>query len=338
VLVVLGQNTHQAYLAVGAVLGTFALVVTISGLPRFSTEGIDELTRRAGLLFVGAGTAAGGYLLLRGVPGILTQQPPPVWPERGTWFYWSYLADTYLLLPYLGVIGAGYLWLRHDDARVYVLGVILPFLVASLTPRKAPRFIVHLLPVLGVVVFVPIADGLRFTWQRITADAETVDRSELAMAATAPILILLVVAVPLAGLSVSAQPYDPPHQPPRSDWAAASDVVTEQADENAAIVSTRPELSLWYHGETEYFLRQRGLGAVARENGTHVHPRTGTVFLNETEDIRRLMSQEREIWLFAGKKFDERFTSSEARALVTAEFERRGDPSWTNMELYYYAG
>lgn len=338
-LVVLGMETHRAYLGFGAVVCLFFGVTFVSRVwssDERTLAALDGPTRRSGALFIGAIVVAAGFLLVRGVPAVLTTQPSGAWPERGPMYYWSYLGQTYIFLPYLGVVGAVYLWVRNRAARLLVLGFVVPFLVASITPRKAPRFVVHLMPVLGAVVFIPVADGLRYLWQRITADADGVDRTDLAVAAVGPVLILAVVAVPLAGFAVADSPYDPPHQPERSDWEKASEFVAAESEDDPIIVSTRPELSMWYFGETDYFFRQNSLGAVAKADGEYVHPRTDTVFLNETTDIRRLLQQDREIWLFAGKKFDEAFTSEEAKQLVQEEFVRRGDRSWVNMKLYYH--
>jgi len=341
-LAILGLHTHRAYLAVGAVVGLFFCVTAVDGLRpvhRGSLGALDDRSRRAGLLCAGVVVAAIGYILVRGVPGVITDSPPGGWPERGFWFYWGYLGQTYIFLRYVAVVGAAYLWIRYEAARLLILAVVVPFLVASLTPRKAPRFIVHLMPVVGALALLPIADAFRFIWSKLTEETESVAVTDLALSSVGPLFVLLILAVPFAGFAVADATYDPPHQPDRSDWSAASEFVDQKAAENDLVASTRPELSLWYFGRTEYFFRQRGIGrAVGNGNGTYVHARTGTIYLNETADVEQLLDRGRPVWLFAGKKFrNNDFTDSRTRQLVESEFDRVGDPDWVGMQVYYYS-
>jgi len=147
--------------------------------------------------------------------------------------------------------------------------------------------------------------------------------------------VLLVVSSPLAGFAATESVNNSPYHPGVSEWDSASEYVSEHADENDIIVSTRPELLMWYYRETNYFFRQNGIGRVEKRNEQCVHPRTGAVYLNETSDIQALIDGNLNVWLLAGKKFYLNFTDPEARTLVQDEFERRGGSSWQSIEVYY---
>jgi hypothetical protein len=145
-----------------------------------------------------------------------------------------------------------------------------------------------------------------------------------------------LIASPIAALAAVDATHDPPYHPERSSWDDASAWLDDNADEGDVIVSTRPELSMWYFGRTDYFFRQNGVESPEFRDGVYVHTRTGTVYLNKTEDIRQLLNSDRDVWLFAGKKFRGSFTDPGARQFVVSNFERYGDPSWTNLRIYQY--
>jgi len=340
VLVAAGMNTQQSYLALGAATGVFLVVVLLSQMwasEELTWDSFDGTTKRMLVLVVAGGLAAAGFLVVRGFPSIVTAPAPEAWPERGLTYYWSLFGREYLFLRVLALGGAVYAWARYEAARLVVLAFVVPFVVASITPRKAPRYVVHLVPLLGFLGLLPIADGFRLAWDQVTEDVESVGIGSLAVASLGPLFVILLVASPLAGFAVADSPYNPPYQPERSDWGAASEWLEGQAEADDVIVSTRPELSMWYFGRTEYFFRQRGLEAVVERDGEFVHSRTGTVFLNETANVERLVDGDRDVWIFAGKKFEERFTDPAARAIIEDHFERRGDPTWKNVMLHYIA-
>jgi hypothetical protein len=340
VLVLLGQNTHQAYLALGAAIVLFLLVQVAVDLRSVDSVTLDELdhrTRMMGLLLVGGLCAAGGYVVLSGLPGVLTAPTPGTWPERGPFYYWTLFGEAYPLLRFIAIPAGVYLWWRYPSGRLVVLALVVPFVVASVTPRKAPRYVYHLVPLLGLVGSAGIAATLELLWRKVTeGDDEQVSVSARATVYAVPIIIVLVVASPVAGYAVTESVYDQPYHPGNSDWKKASEWVDSRASDDAIILSTRPEMSMWYYGETDYFFRQHGVVYAEYRNGQYVHTRTGTIYLNETEDVRRLLDGDREVWLFAGKKFRGSFTDPEARRLVVSNFERRGESSWVNMQVYHY--
>lgn len=340
-LVVLGQNAHSAYLAFGAVVVIFLGIELIGDVRSLETIAIDAMetrTKITGVLFVGGVCTVAGYLLVNGVPGVLTAPTPGTWPDRGLFYYWELFGRAYPILRLVALPAGAYLWWRSSGGRLVILGLLIPLVVASITPRKAPRYIYHLVPLLGVVGLAGIASMLELTWQKVTEGADEVALSipwQTTVYAV-PILIVLIVASPVAGYAVTESVYDQPYHPGNSDWEKASDWVADHAGENAIIVSTRPELTMWYYGEADYFFRQNGVDYAKRNDGMYIHTRTGTVFLNETADIERLLDGEREVWFFAGKKFYGRFTDPDARRLVKSKFERRGKRSWVNMEVYHH--
>jgi hypothetical protein len=340
VLVFLGQNTHQAYLALGAAVVLFFAVQTgveLRSLDSITVDALERRTRMTGLLLVGGVFAAVGYLVVSGLPGVLTAVTPGTWPDRGPLYYWEVFGQAYPVLRLLTVPAGAYLWWRYPSGRLVVLALVVPFLVASMTPQKAPRYVYHLVPLFGLVGSVGIAATLELLWRKVTEGEEKqVSLSVRATVYTVPILVLLVVASPVAGYAVTESVYDHPYHPGNSDWEKASEWVEKRAGEDAVIASTRPEMTMWYYGETDYFFRQHGISNAEYRNGRYVHTRTGTVFLNETEDVQRLVDDDREVWLIAGKKFEGSFTDSAARQLVVSNFERHEEPSWVNMRVYHY--
>jgi len=338
-LVYLGQNAQQAYLALGASTVLF-LTVLLAGqfrrLETLSVDAVDSMSQRLAVLIVGGILVAGLYITLRGFPGIVTASPPSTWPDRDPTYYWTLFGQAYPILRYLLVAGGVYLWVQRPDARLLVLAFLVSFIVASVTPRKAPRYVYHLVPLIAILGLYAVAESLTVLWGKVTEGDEALGIVSKGVVYTIPVLLLIAVASPLAGFAATESVNDSPYHPGVSEWDSASAYVAEHAAEDDVIVSTRPELSMWYYGETDYFFRQNGIGPVEERNGRYVHPRTGAVYLNETENIRDLMNRSQDIWLLAGKKFDLNFTDSEARALVQDEFERHGNSSWDDMEIYYF--
>jgi hypothetical protein len=339
-LVLLGRNTHQAYLALGASTVAFLLFEAGRTLWRerpASVDAVSPFARRALLFGVGGLGVGVAFLAVVGAPGVLTATAPSTWPDRDPTYYWSLFERTYPVLLYAAVPGAVVLWYRHRTGGLVMLAFLVPFLVASITPRKAPRYVYHLAPLLACLGLYPVAAILRLLWRKVTEDNDgEVSIGTRALASAVPLLIVLVVASPLAGYAVTESVYDPPFHPGSSDWEKASDYVEERAGDEAVIVSTRPELSMWYYSETDYFFRQNGIARTEVRDGRLVHTRTGTVVLNDTASIRRLLEQDREIWFLAGKKFYGSFTAPEARQLVREEFTRVAGDGWVTMEVYHY--
>ncbi|MFC5368580.1 glycosyltransferase family 39 protein [Salinirubrum litoreum] len=340
VLVLLGQNTHQAYLALGAAIVFFLAVQfagTLRSLDSMAIDALDRRSRMTGLLLVGGLCAAMGYVLLSGLPGVLTASTPGTWPDRGPFYYWTLFGQAYPILRLVALPAGAYLWWRYPSGRLVVVALVVPFVVASVTPRKAPRYVYHLVPLLGVVGSLGIAATLELLWRKVTeGEGDQLSVPFRATVYAVPVIVALVVASPVAGYAVTESVYDQPYHPGNSDWEKASEWVTDRASEDAIIVSTRPEMSMWYYGETDYFFRQHGIAYVEYQNGQYVHTRTGTVYLNETADVRQLLNSDREVWLFAGKKFRGSFTDPAARQIVVSNFERRGESSWVNMRVYHY--
>lgn len=338
VLVVLGYETHQSYLALGASTLVFFLVMLVSRYRDLNeSESVlsETETKRLVVLAGGALLAAGMYVAVQGIPGIIFASISETWPDRGPLYYGKVIVVHYPVLGALSWPGMAYLWQRYEDGRLLVLAFLLPLAVATIIPKKAPRYIYHLYPLLALFGLTVIVLVLKRGWRAVTAD-EALSPSESAICYVSLLFVVLIVASPVAAYGVTTSLYDPPTHPERSDWEKASEWVRERADEDDIIVSTRPELSMWYYGETDYFFRQNGLGRVERRNGVYVHTRTGAVYLNETEDMRALTEANQDIWLFAGKKFHADFTSPEARAFIKKVFESHSDPNWVNIRIYYY--
>ncbi|WP_276272949.1 glycosyltransferase family 39 protein [Haloarcula litorea] len=337
-LVVLGYETQRSYLALGASTLAFFLLVLGSRLRRRDEREVARLdteTKRLLILATGALLAAGAYVAVRGIPGVLLAPIPETWPDRGPLYYGKVVVVHYPVLGALSWPGMAYLWRRYEDGPLLVLAFLLPLGVATITPRKAPRYIYHLYPLLALFGLTVIVLGLERGWRAVTADGSP-STADSAIRSASLLFVVLLVASPVAAYGVTTSLYDPPTHPERSDWEKASEWVRERADEDDIIVSTRPELSMWYYGETDYFFRQHGVSSAEFQNGRYIHTRTGAVYLNETSDVRQLLSGSQDVWLFAGKKYYQRFTSPDARQLVQSEFQKHENPLWVNMEVYHY--
>lgn len=338
VVVFLGQNAHQAYLTLGVSTVLFLTVVLIGrirGLETIAIDEIDSLSRRLVVLIVGGILVAGLYFIFIGVPGVVTASPPGTWPDRDPLYYWTLFGQAYPILRFLSLGGMIYLCVRRPDARLLVLAFVVAFAVASVTPRKAPRYVYYIAPLLAIPGLYAIAAPSTVLWQKIMDEDGRLGLFWKSTMYLIPIFVLFIVASPAAGVTVTESVNDNPYRPTVSDWKKASAYVTEHADEDDVVVSTRPELSMWYYGKTDYFFRQNGLDPVDKQNGMYVHPRTGAIYLNNTNNVEQLLGEKRDIWLFAGKKYELSFTGSEERMLVREEFEQKNIISAENINVYY---
>lgn len=340
VLTLLGQHTHRAYLALGPAVLLVLLTDVGRGMEwRLSLQSLDGIGRRAVILAGGATVAATGYLVFSGPPTVLTALTPGTWPDRGPWYYWRLFGQAYPLLRWVMVAGTVWLWAHRPEARVVVAALVVSFLIASVTPRKAPRYVSHIALLVGVVGLVTVGDGLAFLWRTVADDLgedKTLPPTSRAITYFVPIVIVLLIASPTAALAAVDATHDPPYHPERSSWDDASAWLDDNADEGDVIVSTRPELSMWYFGRTDYFFRQNGIESPEFRDGVYVHTRTGTVYLNETSDVRRLIDCHDDIYLIAGKKFQTGFTDPKPRELVESKFERRA--RFPGVTVYYHSG
>lgn len=339
----LGLGTHKAFLAFGGVFLLFvAFVLVRNAVVRGADPGrgptSETVAIRAAALLAGGLVLAAGYIAVTGMPDVLSAPAPGQWPERGHRYYWEFFAETYPVLWVLAVAGLTYLLLGDDQDTLVAVAFLVPLLVASMTAQKAPRYVYHLLPLFFVAAVVPAVRVSHYTFVGIAERVTSGPRAESRRVALAMLLVFVVVVTPPAGaVAVIDQPNDPPFHPDRSEFDAGSAFVDEHREESAVIMSTRPELSMWYLGETDYFFRQHGIKHVREEGDRLVHTRTGTVVVTDRAALESVMAQDRPVWLVAGKKFHQGFTDPSMRRYVQEHFIRVHRPSWDNMEVYYWS-
>lgn len=339
----LGVATHLSFLAFGGVfLGYMAIVLVrqwFGAGPGLGSNHAPTGVAYNAVALLAVGTAvAGGYVAVAGVPSILTAHAPAQWPNRGALYYFEFFTETYPVLWIPAAAGLTYLLFGDDRDTLVALAFLIPFLTASATPTKAPRYVYFLLPLFFILAVVPTVRLGHYliggVTRRLGSNRRTVPRG-----ITLVVLLGLVVVVtpPASAIAVTQQVNDPMYHPARSDFDDASAFVEAHREESAVIMSTRPELSMWYLGETDYFFRQNGLKNVRDEGNRLVHTRTGTVVVNDRAALERVMGNERPIWFVAGKKFGQGFTSPAMRRYVREHFIRVQRPSWDNVEVYYWS-
>lgn len=339
----LGLGTHKAFLSFGGVFLVFMAVVLIRQavlaiVDASSRQTSADVALRAAVLFVGGLAIAGGYAFYTDIPSVLTASTPAQWPARGPLYYAELFVETYPILWILGVAGLVYLLFADEQDQLVAFAFIIPFLVASATAQKSPRYVYFLLPLFFCLAVVPAVRFGRLLLGGLARRVRSGKQSKYRHTAVSMLLIFaLVVTPPAATLAVPNHVNDPPFHPPRSDYDEASAFVAEHDDGTAVIMSTRPELSMWYLGETDYFFRQNGLKQVEPDGDRLVHTRTGTVMITNQSDLEAVMADGRPIWLMAGKKFRQGFTSPAMRNYVRAHFIAIEKDSWHNMVLYYWS-
>lgn len=340
---VLGLGTHKAFLSFGAVFLVFVAIVFVRhGLLASVVSGSNPdhavLAWRGAALLGGGLAVALGYVAVTGVPTVLAAPAPAQWPARGPLYYWELFAETYPILWVFAISGLGYLLLGDEQDQLIAIAFLLPFLAASATAQKAPRYVFYLLPLFFCLAIVPAVHYSRIVIGGITRRLRANGPTESRRAAVTLLLAVgLILTPPASTLAVAQDVNDPPFHPPRSDYDEASAFVAEHEDGSAVIMSTRPELSMWYLGETDYFFRQQGLKHVEPDGDRLVHTRTGTVVIKDQSDLEAVMADGRPIWLMAGKKFRQGFTSPAMRDYVREHFIAIEKESWDNMVLYYWS-
>lgn len=343
VVALLGLGTHKAFLAFGLVALTFAATVMVRNgytarTAPFSNAGRKALVLRSAMLFGGGIALAVVYVALSGVPSVLSGAAPEQWPTRGYLYYWEFFTETYPILWVLGVAGLVYLVLGEDYDELIAVGFVVPFLIASVTAQKAPRYVYHLLPLFYCVAVVPAVHFSRLVLRSAVAHLGSNDLVETTRVSVALVIVFVLIATPpIATLAVVQQDSASPFHPERSDFDEAAEFVDAHGGGPAIVMSTRPELSMWHLNETDYFFRQNGIKFAERRGGDLIHRRTDTEFVTDRAVLEEAMAEGRPIWLFAGKKFNQGFTSPEMRTFVTERFVAIGNESWENMVLYYWS-
>lgn len=343
----LGFLTHEIYASVVVVFAAFLGTVLLGRATRSVVDsraigGPSNETERT-LLLLGALCVAGLTLaLVRGLPGELFAEPRGGWPERGTGYYADFLFDRYGRFNWLVAPGALYLLLRRGRSNLLLLAFAIPFAAASLVDLKAARWIVHLIPIfalIGLCGLVPIYFAIERAVLRVGDLTAARDVGPPLVAATVVLAIaapLMVVAVsPATAVAVTDADAEPTTVS-RSDHAAAADFLDAHGSESDAIVSLRPEVTGWYVGDADYFLRTDGIVRAEERDGAVVHARTDTVYLNDVDAVRELFEREESGWIIASARFESGYVDPEVREFVRRDAVRYADEDWHNLELYYW--
>ncbi|WP_254863547.1 glycosyltransferase family 39 protein [Halovivax gelatinilyticus] len=368
-----GYLTHTIYLSVGLVFVAFVAVILAGrawstlfdgftdsagdppesdGRPVSSTLGsMDTLegtvwSRRTTRLVVVLSIAcvAGIALLVgRGLPPELFAEPTGGWAERGTGYYLDFLFGRYGRFVWLLVPGTLYLLLDGGRSHLLVLAFAIPFAVASLVELRAARYVVHLLPLFGLVGLF----GLVFCYEAIARGLDRLSRRTDGGLRVEPRVVaaglVLVVAIPLLIVGVSpatgiaiTEADAESTTVSRSDHQAAAAWLDEHGTDEDALVSMRPEVTEWYVGEVEYFLRTDGIAEAERRNGDLVHTRSDAIYLTDRADVEALFDRHERGWIVASARFHGGYLDPDVRAYIQSNTVRYADEEWTNLELYYW--
>ena len=345
----LGYLTHETYSSVAVVFAAFLGAVLAGRAVRWSTDTrllagpSDEAWRL--LLVLGALCVAGAAVALaRGLPPELVAEPVGGWPERGTGYYADFFRRRYGAFVWLLVPGTLSLLYRGGRSHLLLLAFALPFAAASVVDLKAARWIVHLVPLFALIALcglLPIYDGVTRTARRVGVrerlGTSAVDARTVALAVVLAIALPAMVVAVSPATAVAVTDADAESTTvSRSDHAASAAFVDEHGSEADAIVSPRPEVTAWYGGDVDYFLRTDGIDRVEERDGERVHPRTGTVYLDDVDAVRELFEREESGWIVASARFDGGYVDPEVREYVRENTVRYADDDWNNLELYYW--
>lgn len=344
---VLGFQTHQSYLAIGAVIPAFLVVSLLVewSKTKLYDHAIDRpfAYRRVAVaaLCVAAGLA---FVLLRGVPAQLLAAPE--WYGGRPWdFYLTLVQSEYPILYVVAFVGIVYNSLRGSDGRYLVVLLVLPFAVHTYSPWREARYIAHLYP-LVVLVFVSTATVGADAFVRWINDWEdpdfelsrySISRSTLAVVLVAVLLLTVSVSPWSAWLYVTTNSHG--YVEDRSDHRTPVEDLGGYIEADHAVISSTPQMTMWYldRDRVDYMLSaQRPERRSQPRNGELIDPRTGTIVLNENVTKLRETTERHETgWLFADTRY-RFYVSKEMKRAVDAEMTRISSDRWANIDLYYW--
>ena len=380
-VVALGYLTHTIYLSVGLVFAAFVAViltrrassaihagvadskrgstafVSLSGLPLVgSSSGVSRnwsgrsagtvsmrRTKRLGLLLALMCVGGVAMVLLRGVPPELFVEPRGGWAQRDADYYLEFLFSRYGRFVWLLVPGTIYLLIDGGRSHLLLLAFAIPFAAASVLELRAARYVVHLLPLFGLIGLYGLVFGYEVSCrilQRIALPAVGPFRIEPRVVAAALVLVLtvplLIIAVsPATGLAITESDAESTTVS-RSDHEAAAEWLDEHGSDADVIVSMRPEVTEWYVGEVDYFLRTDGIAEAERRDGELVHTRSDAVYLDDQQAVADLFDRHERGWIIASARFHGGYLDPDVREYIQSNTVRYADDDWTNLELYYW--
>lgn len=346
----LGYSTHIAFLGVGPTILLFCIISFAGNYLKFKFPKKHimlnlnkSIMQREFIIILIFTIVAILYLSFKGIGGGMIDNPPETWPQRDVYYYWDFLQNTYSHIYLLFFPGVVYLISKGRKGWLVIFSFLIPFAYHSIVELKADRYILYVIPFFALISFSFISLFTTLLEKKIDNILKKNQKIGFGLKkhiSKIPALIIIVLLIttfipPSQSLSVSDNQFDLiTHK--RSDHPNSSIWIQMHLQPDDAIVSMRPELTMWYLGKADYFFRQYGNHEAKKENGTLVHPRTGTTVIDSVEKIKWMFENNERGWIIASMRFYSSFTDEKARKYVQDNTIKFKNDSWTNVEIYYW--
>ena len=343
----LGYITHRNYLALGAVIPAFLVISILVDWTktRLYDDDLDWnfVYRRLGVVFLCA-VAGVGFLATRGIPSQLVAAPE--WFGGRPWdFYLTLFQTEYPFLYVMSFIGFAYTLIRSSGGRYLAFVFLIPFFAHTYSPWREPRYIAHIYPVFILFTVVAVLIGTTTLvraineWEdpTLTIGNYHVSQTTAAVGCVALLLFTTVVS-PWSALAFVT---DTQHGyiEDRSDHRTPTSDLREYIDDEDAVLSSTPHMTMWYlsREETEYMLSaQRPDYRFEQHSGQTVDTRTGTIVLNENiSKLQATIEQYEQGWFYADTRY-RNYVSNEMKRTVETEMVRLSSDRWANIDMYYW--
>ncbi|MEZ5335176.1 MAG: hypothetical protein R2741_08055 [Methanolobus sp.] len=136
--------------------------------------------------------------------------------------------------------------------------------------------------------------------------------------------------------TVTSDDYQPIiYEDPHPHWKLASDYVSDNLKEDEIVLSTMPICTMYYLGETDYWLRQNEYYSFEDEQGILRDRYTGAVILKDYETfISEIRGKEG--WLIADRKLDSYFTEPKVLEYVYQNMTLVPEGSDDTIKVYKF--
>lgn len=253
----------------------------------------------AGLVVAGLAGLLLAQKLELGVPFASGVGPAPPWLRDGSadlLYYARHFWDSLgLLFPALLLTGAcGIAWGKPPTRILAAIGVLC-LALHIIASAKAARYVVYMLPILGLVMAGGIhALAERLPYRRTGFAAEDRERAAPSVVAAALLLSALLAASPAAIQLVRAAVSETAHWPrfrTEPDWRAITQQVVGSINDYDVVMTSAGVKALWALGRYDFevnrsaYIESRPSGAIGTDR------RTGRELVASGEVVARILSE-----------------------------------------------
>ncbi|AKB24326.1 hypothetical protein MSMTP_0857 [Methanosarcina sp. MTP4] len=257
-------------------------------------------------------------VLLIFIPAVFPKIPfvpafAPIGMQFGTGFYVLLLARYFTVLSVFAFfsvlvsgLGAGN---RENQGALLVLGFFVPFILLTLfLDAKNSRYLFFAFP-----LFIALAsNGILEAWEYI----KTVRHKRAAKYFLVFMITVLLVRTGAGLYRVACDDYQPiPFEDPHPHWQYASEYVQKNANEGDVVLSTMPICTLYYLGQTDYWLRQNEYYSFEDAEGVLRDRYTGALILKDYPAFRKEI-EGKNGWVIGDQKLDSYFTDPDVLSYV----------------------